>query len=105
MDAEFTAIEVCDSVARATTLLSLEREIAEEHATTVLEVYAATVPSDYPRPVYDTTALELEQIASEPDEEAARRTLDRAVRYLDLREMLVRPFAGHPEFVAFKRGT
>lgn len=93
------------ALVQAEALLALEREIATEHCTVVVECYARPVPSSYPRPVYDTSTLE-DLGHREPDIEASNREeLARSVRYLDMRQLLLRPIPGQEHLVAFKERT
>lgn len=85
-------------------LRTLEREIATDHCRTVVEYYATHRPSSYKAPVYDTSEIDT-QHTDEELLEANRVELDRAVRYLDARELLVRPVPECPQFVAFKEQT
>lgn len=76
-------------------------QIADDYTRSDIECKAAGVISTYPRPVYDVTQLE-PGLCSEPELLAAYRAdVDRAVRYLDLRGLLVRPFHGQPQYVSF----
>lgn len=80
---------------------ALAIEIADESARTDIECKALGVASRYPHPVYDVTAQEPSTI-NDPDlVEAMQRDVERAVRYLDARGLLVRPFAGEPNYVSF----
>lgn len=94
-----------ETLAQARELLALERDIATEHCTVVVECYARPVPSSYPRPVYDAT--ELEDLGHrEPDIlQSNKQELTRAVRYLDMRQLLLRPIPGKAHLVAFKERT
>lgn len=86
-------------------LHALEREIATEHCRVVIECYARWTPSSYPMPVYDVSELE-DVGCREPDmQDSNRLELQRAVRYLDMREQLVRPIQEQPQFVSFKQGA
>lgn len=96
------APERCER-ARLDTLAGLQREIADEACRVDIECHALGVPSSYPHPVYDVSALEPDGI-SDPDICAAdQQAIDRAVRYLDMRGLLVRPIAGQANYVSFGR--
>lgn len=79
------------AVQPTTDLQSLEREIATEAARVDIASYAARAPSSYPKPVYDISQVEFNQ-----------QGVARAVRYLDARQLLVRPLPECPQFVAFR---
>lgn len=84
-------------------LAQLQREIADEACRVDIECHAMGVPSSYPHPVYDVSQLEPDSI-SDPDICAAdQQAIDRAVRYLDMRWLLVRPIAGQANYVSFGR--
>lgn len=85
------------------TLADLQRDIADEACRVDIECHALGVPSSYPHPVYDVSALEPDGI-SDPDICAAdQQAINRAVRYLDMRGLLVRPIAGKANYVSFGR--
>jgi hypothetical protein len=80
-------------------LARLQREIADEYARADVECKARQVVTNYPAPVYDTTAAEGpgdQEIAA-----AAMADVERAVRYLDLRGLIVRPWSYLPQLVSF----
>lgn len=79
-------------------------EIADEYARSDIECKAQTAQSTYPSPVYDTTLPE--GPIDEPElVDAAMADVARAVRYLDLRGLLVRPFLDMPHLVSFGRSS
>lgn len=78
-------------------------EIADETMRTTIECKAARCLSTWPAPVYDVTRLEPGHITDDEIVQADRRDIERAVRYLDLRGLLVRPVAGSPHYVSFGR--
>lgn len=84
----------------STDIRDLEREIATSWSRVAIELYALQVPSNWPTPVYDVT----EAAAGYDDEEMLeqnKQEVERAVRYLDARGLLQRPFAGQPNLVTF----
>lgn len=91
------------SIARATQLLALEREIAEAAARTTIELFARKAPSNFPHPVWDVSEPDAGEVADRLF--GAAEDLERAVRYLDMRELLVRPVADMPQMVSFKQGA
>ena len=85
-------------------LQTLQRRLADAAAVTHIELFARRVPSTYVRDVYDVSSVdELEAI--ERDIVQLQEDLRSAVRYLDLRGLLVRPVKGHPQFVSFAKGA
>lgn len=89
---------------KATELLALERQIATEHCRVAIECFARSTPSSFPMPIYDVSQQE-ENTCTEPEIlEANRLEVERAVKYLDMRELLMRPVPSMPQYVAFKPG-
>jgi hypothetical protein len=82
---------------------SIAIEIADDYARSDIECKALGVISTYPHPVYDVSAVEVGPINEPELIDAYRADVERAVRYLDLRGQLVRPFEGRPQFVSFGR--
>lgn len=76
-------------------------QIADEACRVDIECYALHVPSNYPAPVYDVTTLEPDHPNDEELCTADQEAIDRAVRYLDLRGLIVRPFSDSPQLVSF----
>jgi hypothetical protein len=78
---------------------ALAIQIADEYARSDIECKAVAAITNFPRPVYDISQAE------GPGDpaliEAAMEDVQRAVRYLDLRGLIVRPFPGQPQFVSF----
>jgi hypothetical protein len=78
---------------------TLAIEIADEYTRADVECKALAAVTNFPRPVYDISQAE------GPGDpaliEAAMEDVQRAVRYLDLRGLIVRPFPGQPQFVSF----
>jgi hypothetical protein len=86
--------------ARRFVLQSLAQQIADETCRTDIECKARSWPSNLSTPVYDVSELEPTGI-NDPDLiEADQLDLERAVRYLDLRGLLVRPIAGQQHLVS-----
>lgn len=83
----------------------LALSIADESARSDVECIALAVPSNHPMPVYDVRALEPGLPQDDDMQDDYRAALDKAVRYLDLRGLLVRPIAGQPQFVSFARAA
>jgi hypothetical protein len=75
--------------------------IADESCRVLIETRARYCISTCPKPVYDVSALEPTTILDEEMDTADLEALRRAVRYLDLRGLLVRPVAGNPQYVSF----
>lgn len=96
------APERCER-ARLDTLADLQREIADEACRVDIECHALGVPSSYPHPVYDVSQLELGHPNDDEMAASDQQAIDRAVRYLDMRGLLVRPIAGQANYVSFGR--
>lgn len=84
------------------TINELEREIATDYARTAIECNARMVMGDDNGPFYDVTQLEPGRYTDEGLRAADAADVARAVRYLELRGLLVRPVAGQPQLVGFK---
>lgn len=79
--------------------------IADEACRVEIECKARPVPSNYPQPVYDTRELE-DVYVDEPELlQSYREDVERAVRYLDLRGQIVRPFSDAPHLVSMLPGV
>src|SRR3954471_11058612 len=89
---------------KAIEMLALERQIATEHCRVAIECLALSVPSSYPMPIYDVSQLEENGCTEAEILEANRLEVERAVKYLDMREVLARPVPSMPQYVAFKPG-
>lgn len=87
------------AVTETSVATELAIEIADEYARSDIECKAMAAVTNFPRPVYDVSQPE------GPGDpaliEAAMQDVQRAVRYLDLRGLIVRPFPGQPQFVSF----
>ena len=84
-------------------LAALERQIATEAAWTDLECIARMVrpASATSGPQYDLTLLREDLPGDDPEVRASEAAhLATAVRYLDLRGLLVRPIPGQPHIVS-----
>lgn len=87
----------------ATTLATLERELAIDMARADLECYACQVSADKgSMPVFDVDQLNPER-ALWMDTEDMARSVARSVRYLDLIGALDRPLPRSPNFVSIPR--
>jgi hypothetical protein len=98
MNMPITSIEVA-----ALNVHDLAIEIADEACRVDIECFALSVPSDFSAPVYDTTALEPGHLNDAELQTADMEAIQRAVRYLDLRGLLVRPMPSQPQYVSFGR--
>jgi hypothetical protein len=81
--------------------MRLQREIADEACRVDIECHALSVASNYPAPVYDVSQLEPGHPNDDEMLASDQQAIDRAVRYLDMRGLLFRPFK-QAQFVTFK---
>jgi hypothetical protein len=95
---------VTSNLPRELQAADLAIEIADEYARADIECKAMRVPSNHPLPVYDTSELE-GWPADLEIQQAHQQDVARAVRYLDLRGLLVRPFKDSPQLVGFQEAA
>lgn len=82
---------------------SMAMQIADDASRVCIECRARSVATNYPHPVYDISGHEPDGI-TDPDLVAAdMESIGQAVKYLDLRQILVRPIPGKPHYVSFGR--
>lgn len=90
-----------EGIEREQQLLAMQREIADEACRVDIECYAIEAQTELARPVFDVSEEAGSQIADDSLRLAAREAILRAVRYLDMRNLLVRPFPDRPHLVSF----
>lgn len=87
-------------------LPALQQEIADEAARSDVECIALSVPRYHNlMPVYDLAQLSPDLPTDDDMQQDYRAVLDKAVRYVELRGLLVRPWKDSPSLVCFARGA
>lgn len=96
--ADFTVVQ--------STLHQLQQEIADESARSDVECIAQAVPSYHNlMPVYRLDEISSNLPSDDDMREDYAAAPAKAVRYLDLRQLLVRPVKGEAQFVCFARAS
>lgn len=81
---------------------ALARRLADIGATVLLETTAVRVVSSHATQLFDSQAVDEEEMPEGKTLEAMQRDLADAVKWMDERGLLVRPIAGNPRYVAVK---
>lgn len=82
-------------------LQALQQQIADQASITVIESYARRT---YHRGLWDVSLPDAEERTGALTLEGMAEDLQRAVRYLDMRELLKRPVPGQCNLVSIKGG-